>query len=50
MNRMCHQFDLRTSLNNSVILIAYNVFYTSVPFLDSVLHKNLSEETRPHHP
>jgi hypothetical protein len=40
----------RTSLDNSVILIAYNVFYTSVPVLDSVLGEDLSEETRPHHP
>ncbi|KAI5394658.1 Alanine aminotransferase 2, variant 2 [Lathyrus oleraceus] len=39
-----------TSLFNSVSLMAYNVFYTSVPVLVSVLDKDLSEETVLHHP
>ncbi|KAG6425308.1 hypothetical protein SASPL_115736 [Salvia splendens] len=34
-----------TSLFNSVSLMAYNVFYTSVPVLVSVLDKDLSERT-----
>ncbi|MBA0718008.1 hypothetical protein Golax_005778, partial [Gossypium laxum] len=34
-----------TSLFNSVSLMAYNVFYTSVPVLVSVLDKDLSEGT-----
>jgi hypothetical protein len=37
----------RTSLVNSVILmVAYNVFYTSVPVLVSALEKDLSDKTR----
>jgi phospholipid-translocating ATPase len=39
-----------TSLFNSVSLMAYNVFYTSVPVLVSVLDKDLSEETVLRHP
>lgn len=39
-----------TSLFNSVSLMAYNVFYTSVPVLASVLDKDLSEETIMQHP
>lgn len=39
-----------TSLFNSVSLMAYNVFYTSVPVLVSVLDKDLSEETVMQHP
>ncbi|XP_061355586.1 phospholipid-transporting ATPase 2-like [Gastrolobium bilobum] len=39
-----------TSLFNSVSLMAYNVFYTSVPVLISVLDKDLSEETVMQHP
>ncbi|KAI4322704.1 hypothetical protein L6164_022373 [Bauhinia variegata] len=39
-----------TSLFNSVSLMAYNVFYTSVPVLVSVLDKDLSEETVIQHP
>ncbi|PON34844.1 P-type ATPase, subfamily IV [Parasponia andersonii] len=39
-----------TSLFNSVSLMAYNVFYTSVPVLASVLDKDLSEETVMQHP
>ncbi|KAL3629997.1 Alanine aminotransferase 2 [Castilleja foliolosa] len=39
-----------TSLFNSVSLMAYNVFYTSVPVLVSVLDKDLSERTVMHHP
>lgn len=39
-----------TSLFNSVSLMAYNVFYTSVPVLVSVLDKDLSEETVLQHP
>ncbi|KAK1306357.1 Phospholipid-transporting ATPase 2 [Acorus calamus] len=34
-----------TSLFNSVSLMAYNVFYTSIPVLMSVLDKDLSERT-----
>ncbi|KAJ1685670.1 hypothetical protein LUZ63_017060 [Rhynchospora breviuscula] len=34
-----------TSLFNSVSLMAYNVFYTSIPVLTSVLDKDLSEKT-----
>ncbi|KAF9609991.1 hypothetical protein IFM89_019555 [Coptis chinensis] len=34
-----------TSLFNSVSLMAYNVFYTSIPVLVSVLDKDLSEKT-----
>ncbi|PIA58375.1 hypothetical protein AQUCO_00500355v1 [Aquilegia coerulea] len=34
-----------TSLFNSVSLMAYNVFYTSIPVLASVLDKDLSEKT-----
>lgn len=39
-----------TSLFNSVSLMAYNVFYTSIPVLVSVLDKDLSEETVMQHP
>ncbi|XP_043689216.1 phospholipid-transporting ATPase 2-like isoform X2 [Telopea speciosissima] len=39
-----------TSLFNSVSLMAYNVFYTSVPVLVSVLDKDLSERTVMLHP
>ncbi|KAL0330404.1 UNVERIFIED_CONTAM: Phospholipid-transporting ATPase 2, partial [Sesamum radiatum] len=39
-----------TSLFNSVSLMAYNVFYTSVPVLISVLDKDLSERTVMQHP
>ncbi|OMP09909.1 Cation-transporting P-type ATPase [Corchorus olitorius] len=39
-----------TSLFNSVSLMAYNVFYTSVPVLVSVLDKDLSEGTVMQHP
>ncbi|KAL6556644.1 Alanine aminotransferase 2 [Orobanche gracilis] len=39
-----------TSLFNSVSLMAYNVFYTSVPVLVSVLDKDLSEKTVMQHP
>ncbi|RXH90418.1 hypothetical protein DVH24_035182 [Malus domestica] len=39
-----------TSLFNSVSLMAYNVFYTSVPVLVSVLDKDLSEDTVMQHP
>lgn len=39
-----------TSLFNSVSLMAYNVFYTSVPVLMSVLDKDLSERTVMQHP
>ncbi|XP_062093509.1 phospholipid-transporting ATPase 2-like [Humulus lupulus] len=39
-----------TSLFNSVSLMAYNVFYTSVPVLVNVLDKDLSEETVMQHP
>ena len=39
-----------TSLFNSVSLMAYNVLYTSVPVLVSVLDKDLSEETVMQHP
>ncbi|XP_042504409.1 phospholipid-transporting ATPase 2-like isoform X2 [Macadamia integrifolia] len=39
-----------TSLFNSVSLMAYNVFYTSVPVLVSVLDKDLSERTVVQHP
>lgn len=39
-----------TSLFNSVSLMAYNVFYTSIPVLVSVLDKDLSEETVLQHP
>ncbi|KAK4485891.1 hypothetical protein RD792_008542 [Penstemon davidsonii] len=39
-----------TSLFNSVSLMAYNVFYTSVPVLVSVLDKDLSETTVMQHP
>ncbi|KAG8089771.1 hypothetical protein GUJ93_ZPchr0011g27638 [Zizania palustris] len=34
-----------TSLFNSVSLMAYNVFYTSIPVLTAVLDKDLSEKT-----
>ncbi|XP_010236944.1 phospholipid-transporting ATPase 2 isoform X1 [Brachypodium distachyon] len=34
-----------TSLFNSVSLMAYNVFYTSIPVLTTVLDKDLSERT-----
>ncbi|KAJ3671924.1 hypothetical protein LUZ60_008003 [Juncus effusus] len=34
-----------TSLFNSVSLMAYNVFYTSIPVLTSVLDKDLNEKT-----
>ncbi|KAG7983659.1 hypothetical protein I3843_04G117800 [Carya illinoinensis] len=39
-----------TSLFNSVSLMAYNVFYTSIPVLVSVLDKDLGEETVMQHP
>ncbi|KAJ9170922.1 hypothetical protein P3X46_018984 [Hevea brasiliensis] len=39
-----------TSLFNSVSLMAYNVFYTSIPVLVSVLDKDLSEEMVMQHP
>ncbi|KAH7683027.1 P-type ATPase subfamily IV protein [Dioscorea alata] len=39
-----------TSLFNSVSLMAYNVFYTSIPVLTSVLDKDLSEKTVMQHP
>ncbi|CAI0385422.1 unnamed protein product [Linum tenue] len=39
-----------TSLFNSVSLMAYNVFYTSIPVLVSVLDKDLSEKTVMQHP
>uniref|UniRef100_A0A2P2LF66 Phospholipid-transporting ATPase n=4 Tax=Rhizophora mucronata TaxID=61149 RepID=A0A2P2LF66_RHIMU len=39
-----------TSLFNSVSLMAYNVFYTSIPVLVSILDKDLSEETVMQHP
>ncbi|CAN8267607.1 unnamed protein product [Cochlearia groenlandica] len=39
-----------TSLFNSVSLMAYNVFYTSVPVLVSVIDKDLSETTVMQHP
>nr|GMD60502.1 phospholipid-transporting ATPase 2-like [Ipomoea batatas]GMD63754.1 phospholipid-transporting ATPase 2-like [Ipomoea batatas] len=39
-----------TSLFNSFSLMAYNVFYTSVPVIVSVLDKDLSERTIMHHP
>ncbi|KAM3697466.1 hypothetical protein ACJW31_06G114300 [Castanea mollissima] len=39
-----------TSLFNSLSLMAYNVFYTSIPVLVSVLDKDLSEETVMQHP
>ncbi|XP_010556845.1 PREDICTED: phospholipid-transporting ATPase 2 [Tarenaya hassleriana] len=39
-----------TSLFNSVSLMAYNVFYTSIPVLVSVLDKDLSEATVMQHP
>ncbi|KAJ6865737.1 hypothetical protein NC652_037299 [Populus alba x Populus x berolinensis] len=39
-----------TSLFNSVSLMAYKVFYTSIPVLVSVLDKDLSEETVMQHP
>lgn len=39
-----------TSLFNSVSLMAYNVFYTSIPVLASVLDKDLSERTVMQHP
>ncbi|XP_031255329.1 phospholipid-transporting ATPase 2 [Pistacia vera] len=39
-----------TSLFNSVSLMAYNVFYTSIPVLVSVLDKDLSEQTVMQHP
>ncbi|KAJ8424437.1 hypothetical protein Cgig2_002749 [Carnegiea gigantea] len=39
-----------TSLFNSVSLMAYNVFYTSMPVLVSVLDKDLSERTVMQHP
>ncbi|KAK8981695.1 hypothetical protein V6N11_028103 [Hibiscus sabdariffa] len=39
-----------TSLFNSVSLMAYNVFYTSVPVLVSVLDKDLGEGTVMQHP
>ncbi|XP_042052632.1 phospholipid-transporting ATPase 2-like isoform X4 [Salvia splendens] len=39
-----------TSLFNTVSLMAYNVFYTSVPVLFSVLDKDLSERTVMQHP
>lgn len=39
-----------TSLFNSVSLMAYNVFYTSIPVLVSVLDKDLSENTVMQHP
>ncbi|KAK6919617.1 P-type ATPase, C-terminal, partial [Dillenia turbinata] len=39
-----------TSLFNSVSLMAYNVFYTSIPVMVSVLDKDLSEKTVMQHP
>lgn len=39
-----------TSLFNSVSLMAYNVFYTSIPVLVNVLDKDLSERTVTQHP
>ncbi|KAL6976134.1 Alanine aminotransferase 2 [Sarracenia purpurea var. burkii] len=39
-----------SSLFNSVSLMAYNVFYTSIPVLVSVLDKDLSERTVLQHP
>uniref|UniRef100_A0A1J3ISU2 Phospholipid-transporting ATPase n=1 Tax=Noccaea caerulescens TaxID=107243 RepID=A0A1J3ISU2_NOCCA len=39
-----------TSLFNSVSLMAYNVFYTSIPVLVSVIDKDLSEATVMQHP
>ncbi|XP_065873586.1 phospholipid-transporting ATPase 2 isoform X2 [Euphorbia lathyris] len=39
-----------TSLFNSVSLMAYNVFYTSIPVLVSTLDKDLSEGTVMQHP
>ncbi|TXG55114.1 hypothetical protein EZV62_020370 [Acer yangbiense] len=39
-----------TSLFNSVSLMAYNVFYTSIPVLASVLDKDLNEGTVMQHP
>ncbi|XP_044466556.1 phospholipid-transporting ATPase 2-like, partial [Mangifera indica] len=39
-----------TSLFNSVSLMAYNVFYASVPVLVSVLDKDLCEQTVMQHP
>uniref|UniRef100_A0A7N2MBG3 Phospholipid-transporting ATPase n=2 Tax=Quercus lobata TaxID=97700 RepID=A0A7N2MBG3_QUELO len=39
-----------TSLFNSLSLMAYNVFYTSIPVLVSALDKDLSEETVMQHP
>ncbi|XP_052178422.1 phospholipid-transporting ATPase 2 isoform X3 [Diospyros lotus] len=39
-----------TSLFNSVSLMAYNVVYTSIPVLVSVLDKDLSERTVMQHP
>jgi len=39
-----------TSLFNSVSLMAYNVFYTSVPVLVSVIDKDLSEASVMQHP
>lgn len=39
-----------TSFFNSVSLMAYNVFYTSVPVLVSVLDKDISERTVMQHP
>ncbi|KAK6919100.1 P-type ATPase, N-terminal [Dillenia turbinata] len=38
------------SLFNSVSLMAYNVFYTSIPVMVSVLDKDLSEKTVMQHP
>ncbi|XP_028076196.1 phospholipid-transporting ATPase 2-like [Camellia sinensis] len=39
-----------TSLLNAVNLIAYNVFYTSIPVSVSLVDKDLSEGTVMHHP
>ncbi|XP_073013887.1 phospholipid-transporting ATPase 2 isoform X1 [Typha latifolia] len=39
-----------TSLFNSVSLMAYNVFYTSIPVMASILDKDLSEKTVMQHP
>ncbi|KAJ4756002.1 Phospholipid-transporting ATPase [Rhynchospora pubera] len=39
-----------TSLLNSVCLMAYNVFYTSIPAFASVLDKDLVEDTIMQHP
>lgn len=39
-----------TSLFNSVSLMAFNVFYTSIPVLVSVLDKDVGEETVMQHP